>query len=75
MLFSRKVSCDICNIKEEEKDFGLGWSGWAIINGIGATEPENEKSLTKENMELYLCPLCKIKVSEFLTVLKLREEP
>ncbi len=70
MPMVRTIQCDICEQTESEKEYGQGWPGWAIINGIAAKEPNDTKSLTQENMQFILCPEHTIDTSNFLTDLQ-----
>lgn len=66
----RTIQCDICEQTESEKEYGAGWPGWAIINGIAAVTPIKGESLTEENMRFILCPEHCGVVTNFLTDLQ-----
>ncbi len=72
MAMLRTAKCDICDRTETENVYGNGWEGWAIIQGIAAIEPDNDKPLTTENTSMMLCPHHKMNVAEFID--KLQED-
>ena len=39
MAMLRTNKCDVCGKTETEENFGDGWKGWSIINGIAAKKP------------------------------------
>ena len=72
MAMLRTAQCDICGKTKVEKDYGLGWKSWCIIQGIAAHAPDNGEPLTTENTSMMLCEEHKNKVADFIT--KLQEE-
>ena len=66
-ILNRKIYCDVCGKSAIEKAVGGGWQGGAVINGIGAKEPEPDTPIAKENLETCLCPECTEKTTQFIT--------
>lgn len=75
MGMARQIQCDVCKKTETEKEHGIGWPGWAIINGIAAVEPKEDESLKDENMRFMLCPEHALSTSNFLTDLQMTIKP
>ena len=56
MTIKRTISCNVCGSTAEEVSPEQGWPGWGAIHGValnGVTNPN-------------LCPLCLVKVMEFI---------
>lgn len=64
----RNISCDIegCDCNETESDYGKGWKGWAIINGMSKNTAPKDRPITQEDMQLTLCPEHRLLVAKFI---------
>lgn len=73
-LQNRIATCDVCGCSCEEIRFGVGFPGWAVINGIGACAPEPGQPQEQKHTQLYLCPDHKEVVSGFIDQLQRLQE-
>lgn len=70
MAMLRTNKCDVCGKTETEENFGDGWKGWSIINGIAAKKPMAGEKLTHENMNMSLCPEHTKKLADMITIMQ-----
>lgn len=71
MAMNRTVKCDVCKkVEFTESEFGAGFPGWAILNGIAAVEPKEDEPLTEDNMKTYCCPECTKEITDHITELQ-----
>lgn len=63
MSMLRTIKCDMpnCNAQETEREYGVGWNNWSIVNGICLTKPERPSDL-----QLNLCPEHTIRLADFI---------
>ena len=68
MAQRRAVTCDVkgCEATCVEEDYGKGWAGWGILNGIAAEKPEDGEPLTNENMQFISCPQHTAMIAKFI---------
>lgn len=63
MLQQRTIACDLCVERYTENEFGLGFPGWAIIQGIAPRKLKINEAPDSTNMTTCLCPKCKDEVA------------
>lgn len=68
MSLLRTIKCDIdnCDSQETETDYGKGWEGWAIIQGMSKNTKPTDRPITMEDMQLTLCPEHRLLVAQFI---------
>lgn len=66
-LEHRKATCDICGFTQAETQYGAGWTGWVIVNGIGAVEQVDGEILDNKHLETYVCPDHVEAMTQFIT--------
>ena len=64
----RAITCDVkgCTATCVEEDYGKGWPGWSILNGIAADKPKEGEPLTQANMQMTICPQHTVMIAEFI---------
>jgi hypothetical protein len=53
---ARTVECEVCKERYTEPEFGLGFPGWAIIQGIASKEPADVNNIQPSDMTTFYCP-------------------
>lgn len=66
MALVRTIKCDLCSAFFTEEDYGKGFPGWAIIQGISKHDPPTDRPLIHEDMQSTFCPKHKEAIAIFI---------
>lgn len=66
MSIRRVIKCEGCGTEYREADFGTGFPGWCIIQGVAKEPPPQDRPMRQEDGQSTFCPSCKMLVAEFL---------
>jgi len=68
MPMLRTIKCDVenCECCETENDYGIGWKGWAIVQGMSRKIVDQDQAERVEDTQLTLCPEHRLMVAVYI---------
>ncbi len=72
MTILRTIKCDLCEDSHTEIDYGNGFPGWCIIQGISKLDATEDRPMVQEDTQSTFCPVHKELIARYIK--KLNED-